>query len=44
MARQQIEKLDFADRRRMTYLRMDQEAGSRFGAGFILRFAKAATT
>src|ERR1700687_5428413 len=38
MARQQFERLDFADRSRMTYLRMDQEAGSCFGAGFYFRF------
>jgi hypothetical protein len=37
MARQQIERLDFADRSRMTYLRMDQEAGSCFGAGFYFK-------
>src|ERR1700682_3776953 len=38
MARQQFERLDFADRSRMTYLRIDQEAGSYFGAGFYFRF------
>src|SRR5260370_39388222 len=38
MARQQIERLDFADRSRMTYLRMDQVAGSCFGAGFYFKF------
>jgi hypothetical protein len=38
MARQQIERLDFADRSRMTYLRMDQEAGSILGAGFCFKF------
>src|SRR4030088_2631331 len=38
MARQQIERLDFADRSRMTYLRMDQEAGSILGAGFYFWF------
>jgi hypothetical protein len=38
MARQQIERLDFADRSRMTYLRMDQGAGSCFGAGFYFKF------
>jgi len=38
MARQQIERLDFADRSRMTYLRMDQEAGSCFGAGVYFKF------
>jgi len=35
---QQIERLDFADRSRMTYLRMDQEAGSCFGGGFYFKF------
>ena len=35
---QQIERLDFADRHRMTYLRMDQEAGSCFGGGFYFKF------
>ena len=39
MARQQIERLDFADRSRMTYLGMDQEAGSCFGAGLVSRSA-----
>src|SRR3982074_2309132 len=34
----EVERLDFADRSRMTYLRMDQEAGSCFGAGFYFRF------
>jgi hypothetical protein len=38
MARQQFERLDFADRSRMTDLRMDREAGSCFGAGFYFRF------
>ena len=38
MARQQIERLDFADRSRMTYLRMDHEAESCFGAGFYFKF------
>jgi hypothetical protein len=38
MARQQIERLDFADRSGMTYLRMDQEAGSCFGAGVYFKF------
>src|ERR1700704_1201457 len=38
MERQQIERLDFADRSRMTYLRSDQEARSYFGAGFYFRF------
>src|SRR5258708_16811235 len=38
MARQQIERLDFADRSRMTYLRMDHEAGSCFDAGFYFEF------
>jgi hypothetical protein len=40
MARQQIERLDFADRSRMTYLRMDQEAGSILGAGFYFWFCE----
>src|SRR6266700_767879 len=39
MARQQIERLHFADRSRMTYLGMDQEAGSCFGAGLVTRSA-----
>jgi hypothetical protein len=38
MAPQQIERLDFADRSRMTYLRMDHEAGSCFDAGFYFEF------
>jgi hypothetical protein len=38
MARQQIERLDFADRSRTTYLRMDHEAGSCFDAGFYFEF------
>ena len=40
MARQQAERLDFADRSRMTYLRMDQEAGSILGAGFCFKFCE----
>ena len=38
MARQQIERLEFADRSRMTDLRVDQETGSRSGAGVHFRF------
>jgi hypothetical protein len=37
---QQIERLDFADRSRMTYLRMDNEAGSCFDAGFYFEFCE----
>ena len=40
MARQQIERLDFADRSRMTYLRMDHEAGSILGAGVCFKFCE----
>jgi hypothetical protein len=40
MARQQIERLDFADRSGMTYLRMDQKAGSCFDAGFYFEFCE----
>lgn len=40
MARQQIERLDFADRSRMTYLRMDQETGSCSGAGVYFKFCE----
>ena len=38
MERQQIERLDFADRSRMTYLRSDQEARYCFGPGFYFKF------
>jgi hypothetical protein len=37
---QQIERLDFADRSRMTYLRIDNEAGSCFDAGFYFEFCE----
>jgi hypothetical protein len=37
---QQIERLDFADRSRMTYLRMDQKAGSCFDAGVYFEFCE----
>jgi hypothetical protein len=40
MARQQIERLDFADRSRMTYLRMVDEAESCFDAGFYFEFSE----
>jgi len=40
MARQQIERFDFADRSRMAYLRMDQEAGSCSGAGVYFKFCE----
>ena len=40
MARQQIERLDFADRSGMTYLRMDQKTGSCFDAGFYFEFCE----
>jgi hypothetical protein len=40
MARQQIERLDFADRSSMTYLRMDQETGSCSGAGVYFKFCE----
>ena len=38
MARQQIERLDFLDQSRMTYLRGDQETGSCSGAGVYFKF------
>lgn len=38
MARQQVERLDFADRSRKPNLRMDEEAGSCFGPGLYFRF------
>jgi hypothetical protein len=40
MERQQIERLDFADRSRTRYLRSDQEARSYFGAGFYFKFCE----
>jgi hypothetical protein len=40
MARQEIERLDFADRSRMTYLRMVDEAESCFDAGFYFEFSE----
>ena len=40
MARQQIERLDFADQSRMTYLRGDQETGSCSGAGVYFKFCE----
>jgi hypothetical protein len=38
MVGQQIERLDFADRSRMTYLRMDQESESGSAAGLYFEF------
>jgi hypothetical protein len=38
MARQQIERLDFADRSGLTYLRMDHEAEACHEAGFYFEF------
>ena len=40
MAGQQIERLDFADRGRITYLRTDHEAESCFDAGFYFEFSE----
>ena len=40
MAGQQIERLDFADRSRMTYLRMVDEADTCFDAGFYFEFSE----
>ncbi len=40
MARQQSERLDFADRSRTTYLRMDHESESCFDSGFYFGFSE----
>src|SRR6266403_5246957 len=40
MARQQSERLDFADRSRTTYLRMDHESESCFDSGFYFEFSE----
>lgn len=40
MAKLQIERLDFAGRSRMTYLRMDREAEPCFDAGFYFEFSE----
>src|SRR2546423_10975819 len=40
MGRQQIERLDLADRSRVTYLRMDHEAEACGEAGFYFEFSK----
>jgi hypothetical protein len=40
MGRQQIERLDLADRSRVTYLRMDHEAEACCEAGFYFEFSK----
>src|SRR2546423_14892170 len=39
MGRQQIERLDLADRSRLTYLRMDHEAEACCEAGFFFEFS-----
>src|SRR5258706_8094159 len=40
MARQQSERLDFADRSRTTYLGMDHESESCFDSGFYFEFSE----